>query len=288
VNNLISRIPQAFGHGLPSVVLAAAMILSQGMASAYNSETQGPAGAVPVSAKAESVGRVAAVSVTVSNRPLCDVMREIKTRSGAEVKLPQNLSGDVISRSVQGNSWQSIMGRLLEGYNYSAVWGKNGQPLQLTVYGRNQYAEVPAVSSAPGFQRTVSSDDLLLYDTSAYALPQKYQGFNPSAVTPVSLPVERMREMPLGEKVSLTLPCGQFEVVHDNRFQHENGDITWVGYVEKGGKAFRVIITMGSQGNHGQVVTPEGAYNLDVEEGQTWLVDANASADQGDQYYQGS
>ncbi|MFZ4700943.1 MAG: hypothetical protein ACOYMG_12915 [Candidatus Methylumidiphilus sp.] len=279
MNSFISRIPQSFGHSLPSVMLAAVMLMTQGLASAYNSETQSPAGAIPVPAKA-------AVSVTVSNKPLCDLMREIKTRSGAEVKLPPNLSADVVSRSAQGETWQSVMGHLLVGYNYSAVWGKNGQPLQLTVYGRNQYAEGPAVSSAPGIQRAVSSDDLLLYETSAYALPQKYQGLNPGAVTPVSLPVERMREMPLGEKVSLTLPCGQFEVVHENRFQLENGDVTWVGYVEKAGKAFRVVITMGSQGNQGQVVTPEGAYNLDVEEGQTWLVDANASS--AEEYNQGS
>ncbi len=86
-----------------------------------------------------------------------------------------------------------------------------------------------------------------------------------------------MKQMALGETVSLTLPSGQFAVVHDKQFTHENGDITWVGYLENAGMAYRVIITLGGEGSQGQVVTPDGMYNLDFEEGRNWLVDANVA-----------
>jgi len=271
VNSFLSRNLQSPGFSLSSVILAAAMILAQGLASANNGETQNPLNGKDT------------VSMEIKNKPLCEVMREIQARSGAEVKVPQNLSADLISRSVRGDTWQAALSQLLEGYNYSAVWGKTGQPLQLSVYARNQYADEPVAATA-----TPAGNDLLVYDTSAFALPQKYQGLNPGSVSPVSLPVERMRQMALGEKVSLALPCGQFAVVYDGNDQQENGNFTWVGYLENAGKAYRVIINMGSEGNHGQVVTPEGVYNLDVEEGRTWLVHAGpsnseASMDLGEQ-----
>ena len=265
MNNLFSHKPQSFGFGLSAVVLAAALTLAPRLASADNSETQHPAAGT------------GAISMDIKNQTLCEVMREIKARSGVEIKLPQNLSADLISRSIHGDTWQAALGQLLEGYNYSAVWGKNGQLQQLSVYGRNQYAEEPSAANATSKPIASASDDLLVYDTSAFELPQKYQGLTPGAASPVSLPTERMKEMQLGEKVNLTLPCGQFAVVYDKVFRHPNGDLTWVGYLETAGQAYRVIITMGSQGNHGQVVTPEGMYNLDVEEGRTWLVDANAT-----------
>ncbi len=273
MNNLFSRNPQSFGLRLSSVVLTAALMLAPGFAFADNGQAQKPANGN------------GAISMDIKNKTLCEVMREIKARSGAEVKMPQDLSADLISRSVHSDTWQAALGQLLEGYNYSAVWGKNGQPQQLSVYGRNQYAEgLVAANAATANTPASASDDLMVYDTAAFALPQKYQGLNPGAVSPVSFPTERMKEMQVGEKVNLTLPCGQFAVVHDKVFRHPSGDVTWVGYLETAGQAYRVIITMGSQGNHGQVITPEGMYNMEIEGGRTWLVDANASvADSGNQ-----
>ncbi len=272
MNNLFSRNPQSFGLRLSSVVLTAALMLTPVFAFADNGQAQKP------------VNGSGVISMDIKNKTLCEVMREIKARSGVEVKIPQNLSADLISRSVHSDTWQAALGQLLEGYNYSAVWGKNGQPQQLSVYGRNQYAEERSAANATSKPVASASDDLLVYDTAAFALPQKYQGLNPSAVTPVALPTERMKEMQLGEKVNLTLPCGQFAVVHDKVFHHPNGDVTWAGHLETAGQTYRVIVTMGSQGNYGQVVTPEGMYNLDIEGGRTWLVDANATvADLGNQ-----
>ena len=271
---------------LRSIALTTVIILTQCFAPAYGIETLKSSDARPVQAEiASTTAQVSgnlggAVSIKALNRPLGDVMHEIQILSGAEVKIPQDLASDVGLRSVSGDSWQVVVGNLLEGYNYSVVWGKNGLPLQIAVYSRNQNAEEPTTVSVAAQDANLASpsEDLLIYETSSVNIPQKFHGYNPGSVSPVSLPVDRMKEMALGEKVSLTLPCGQFEVVYDKRFQHGNGDLTWVGYLETSGKAFRVIITLGSHGNQGQMMTPDGAYNLDVEEGRTWLVDASATA----------
>ena len=208
------------------------------------------------------------ISIDVKNKRLCDVMQEIHARSGAEVTVPQHLAGDMVSRSAQGSTWQAVIGHLLDDYNYRAVWGKSGQPLQLTLYGRNKNTDesAPALGGA--------SEDLLIYETYA-TLPQKFQGLNPGSVAPVSLPIERLKEMAVGKKINLTLPCGQFTVVYDNRFQNKNGDVTWAGYLENADKQYRIIVTLGGVGVLGQVVTPNGIYNLDFADGRTWLVDAS-------------
>lgn len=209
------------------------------------------------------------VNMDIKGKPLYVVMREVHALSGAEIKVPQNLAGDLISRSVREDTWQTALARLLLGYNYMVAWGNNGLPHQVIVSSRNQNAdELMTVQTV----RTSSSEDLLIYEPTPFSLPDKYQGFNPSSLSSVSIPVERMKQMAIGEKVSLSLPAGQFEVVYDKQFQHENGDVTWAGYMETAGKDYRVIITMGSNGNLGQVVTPQGMYNLDTQEGHTWLV----------------
>lgn len=218
------------------------------------------------------------VTMDIKGKPLYVVMREVHALSGAEIKVPQNLAGDLISRSVREDTWKTALAHLLLGYNYVVAWGNKGLPHQIIVFSRNQNAdELMTIQTV----RTESSEDLLIYDEpTQFSLPEKYQGFNPSSLSSVSIPVERMKQMAIGEKVSLNLPVGQFEVVHDKQFQYENGDVTWVGYLETAGKDYRVIITMGSNGNlgHGQVVTPQGMYNLDTQEGHTWLVDVNTAS----------
>ena len=241
------------------------------MLPAYASETQHSSGAAYAKISAPQTGTI---SINSKNRPLRDVLQEIRARCSAEVKLPQNLAGDIVLRSIQDSTWQAVVGHLLEDYNYSAVWGQGGRPAQLTVYGRNKNADESSVTVAN--TTGGAGDDLLVYETVAN-LPQKFHGMNPGSVIPVSIPAERMKNMAIGEKVSLALPCGQFTVVYDKQFQHGNGDSTWVGHIENSGEGYRVIITMGNEGSRGQVTTPDGTYSLYLEEGRTWLVDANAS-----------
>ena len=214
------------------------------------------------------------VTLNITGKPLYGVMREVHALSGAEIKVPPNLADDIITRSVREETWQSALNQLLLGYDYVVAWGNDSVPSKLIVCCRNQNAdELMAVQAV----RASTSEDLLIYEPGAFSLPEKYKGLNPRSISSVSIPVERMKQMKIGERVSLSLPSGQFEVIHDKQFQHETGDVTWVGYLETPGEDYRVIITMAGDSNLGQVVTPEGSYNLDTQEGHTWLVDASAA-----------
>ena len=269
-----TRAIHAVGHVMPPVALAIMIALSQGVATAYNGGAHSQLDTLPAKNSPAYDGQTASISIEVAHKTLCEVMRQIRTRSGADVKVSKSTADDLISRSVRGNTWQAAVERLLEGYNYSAVWGDDGQPLQLTVYGRNHYADdTPTVTQAP------PNPDLLVYAASAFGLPQRYQGMNPGSVNEVSLPVEQMKQMKPGDKFNLTLPCGQFSVVYEDGQQQEDGKFSWLGYLESVGKTYRVIIHTGTEGIQGQLLTPSGLYNLDMEDGRTWLIEADNSLD---------
>lgn len=214
------------------------------------------------------------VSIDVSKQALDTVLQQLHARSGAEFKVAQAVAGDLISRSVYEDGWRDAVENLLAGYNYETVWAADGQLRQVIVSGRNGSDTPLAESRASG---SAAGGEALLYEAVPAFLPAKYQRLNPGSVMPVSLPLAWMKSMGMGEKISLNLPSGQFDVVHDNLFQHDNGDVTWVGYLESAGTAYRMIVTMGGEGIVGQVVTPDGVYNLESEGGRTWLLDVNAA-----------
>jgi hypothetical protein len=148
----------------------------------------------------------------------------------------------------------------LDGYNYVITWDK-GRIADIKVSGENGSGK-----DAP----------LLMYDAAAQK-PTQYQSLNPHAAIAVSLLAQRLLAMREGEKIALNLPRQTVALVHDNRFIHANGDVTWVGYVE-GQKELRAFITMAETGEIlGQFETPAGLYLLENAEGRTWLVDVKAS-----------
>lgn len=250
-------------HPLTFALLLLASILMHDFALANNADIK------PAARAAQ------AVAVDFSHKPLRQALQVLQIRCGTAVKLPESLGGDTVSRSVQGDNWQEIVQRLLADYNYSAVWGDNGRPVQLTVYGRNHEAEQKAAPAAAVVAS--ATDELLIYDAIAFSLPEKYQGMGRESVNAVSLPVEKMKQMASGETINLSLPCGQFTVTHENQFRRENGDIAWVGNVQGAGGSEQIVLTLNAEGGHGQLETPNGSYNLDMADGKTFLVDVNAA-----------
>lgn len=118
---------------------------------------------------------------------------------------------------------------------------------------------------------------MILYESTHLAIPEKYRKLNAGLVAAVTIPMDDLVQMKIGDKINLTLPIGQFEVVHGNRIEHENGDLTWVGYLNREAKRYWVIITLGEQGSIGTVMTPGGVYNIDLDNGRNWLVDVSSS-----------
>jgi hypothetical protein len=213
------------------------------------------------------------VELNLSGRPLTDVIRDISQRSGTEIVVADSLGQDRITAAIAEEGWNDAIKSLLADYNYEAQWNGNGKIQRVIVSGRNGNGEAaPPVAVV----HTVAGD-MLRYQAMPVILPEKFHALAQGSVMPINISTEELLAMNLGDRIGLTLPGGQYDVVHDNRFEHENGDVTWVGYLENEGKGYRVILTTGSEGTLGQVVTPDGVYNLDLQDGQTWLVDLNAS-----------
>lgn len=217
-----------------------------------------------------------AVSPALANQslpeaiPLSVLLGDIRSRIGADFILAPELAQDMISGTMLNQASPDDIKRLLEGYNYEVVHGQDGRISQVFISGRN--GDGRQTRSDAGF-----ASELLRYEAAPVPLPMKYMTLNDGAVAAVTIPVTRLNGMEKGEKIAMHLPTGDYLVVHDNTFTHENGDTTWVGYVEDAGTGYRVIITTGHEGSLGQIVTPEGTFKLDLEDGRNWLVDVGNS-----------
>lgn len=205
---------------------------------------------------------------------LGSLVDDLSRRSGIEFKVPANLSGDVLDRSASANTWADAVKELLRGYNYAGASGDNGKLSRVVVTGRNGNG----VEAQPGTgTRTHTGNNLLAYTAQNGNLPERYRSYREGSVTPINIPFDRLHKLKIGEKVPLSLPTGEYEVVHDNAFEHSNGDKTWVGYLDQEGKEYRVVITSGKDGGVGQIISPDGEYQIDLENGGNYLVNFSAS-----------
>jgi hypothetical protein len=204
----------------------------------------------------------------VKARVLTDVLKDVAAKSGISFRLADGLKREKVAATLlTGKDWSEVSKTLLKGYNYAVEFGHNGAWETVTISGKNGDGKM--VSSGVKFKtysRPQKND-----------LPTRLQGLNDGSVTPITLPLTALKRMKPGQKVSLDLPAGPSSFVHDNRFNHDNGDITWVGYQEQDGPPNRAMITMGKFGTMGHITTAGGTYQIVMEDGQTYLVDVNAS-----------
>jgi hypothetical protein len=214
-----------------------------------------------------------AVRVQVTDAPLAEVLRDIQRRSGVEFSCAPELADDAISQTVSAGTWEGAIPSLLTGYNYAASWNAQRRLQKVIISGRSGSAK-NVMHAKPRAPR----GELLAYEPMPAELPEKYRNRHAGSTFGVTIPVRELGSMEPGERIHLTLPVGQFEVVHDQRFEHENGDVTWVGHLSGKGRDYRVIVTSGADGSVGQVATPGGVYSLDWENGRNWLSDLSASS----------
>lgn len=201
---------------------------------------------------------------------------EMVSQNGVTFDLTANLANDPIAHTLRNTLWDGDLEKLLAGYNYETILRADGRPARVVISGHNgsgHGAPMPTGAAASA----LADGDLLTYQPAVGPLPEKYRELAPGSVTEITLPIDKLNHMKLGERIHLNLPVGTFEVVHDNRFEHVNGDVTWVGQLDGAGAGYRVIITSGREGSVGQIVTPEGVYNIDLEGGRNWLVDIDSS-----------
>lgn len=211
---------------------------------------------------------VSSSSLAEPQLPLTQALAQLQPENPPEIQLPASLRNERIALPAPGSGATEI----LANYNYTITHGQMGRIERIVISGLHH-----APSSANGASTIImpvatDSGDLLAYDISPRQLPAKYQSVAPGTVQAIQLPTEQLRTMALGDRLNLNLPEGNFDVIHDNRFEHENGEVTWVGYVATAGKQYRVIITIGDNGSLGQIMTPSGVYSIDLEDNRNWLV----------------
>lgn len=228
-----------------------------------------------------TVGTVAAYGSDGAQRPaFADAVHQVAARAGVTITVSPCLANDPFSRPIPATLTKASIAELLEGYNYWVIEGSEGRIVKVVVSGR---ADAPSArcenaavgsDSAERSQSPTHGDAMLFrYDPVPAELPERYKQLPSGSISPISLPIDELNRMELGERLAMTLPDGQYGVVLENRFEHDNGDVTWVGYLDGLDSSDRAIVTGGAAGCVGQVVTPEATYSIEFEAGRSWLVD---------------
>jgi len=209
-----------------------------------------------------------------------EALRQASGRTGVEFVVAPCVAHDRFLRVVPSALTAASTAELLEGYNYWSIASGDGRILRVVVSGR---VDTPATGCEDASVSSSEGDDsrpwvhgsmlLFNYEPMPATMPDRYREMPPGAVSPITLPIDELNRMELGERLSMSLPDGQYDVVLENRFEHDNGDVTWVGYLDGLDSGDRVIVTGGAGGSVGQVVTPGATYSIEFEAGRSWLVD---------------
>lgn len=205
-------------------------------------------------------------------RPLAEVLGQIERDQGIHFNLAAELSKDTVENAGDKTYTATGISQLLKGYNWAGTHDGQGRLLSVSVTGRNGDGQNLAIAKP-------HRPSLFSYRKAAGKLPKRYQDYPAGSVFPIDLPVRQLREMSLGERLSLNLPDGEHELIHDTAWNHKNGDKTWVGRTDNVAQSlYRTQITLGD-GNavDGQIRTPQGLYFLESDDSGQWLIDVTAT-----------
>lgn len=216
---------------------------------------------------------VSAVQSGADSRPtLAAALEDIAAPAGIRFRIDPALARDrVTPPPTAATAWPEVVRELLRGYNWAGTWDGKGRLTAVSVSGRNGDGTAPPAGTA------APDHALFRYKPAGEKLPARYLGYGADAVHAIAVPAERLRGMKKGARVTVSLPDGRYQLVHDNLWKHPNGDLTWVGYVDGAAGLYRATLTLGEDGVEGQIRTPGGLYQLESEDGGDWLVDVAAA-----------
>lgn len=232
---------------------------------------------VPVDSSADTSGALTidagGFHLSARNIPLDKLLRELARSSGIAFDRPENLKDRSITARAEASDWASIVRAALRGFNYAERLSGAGAIEQVIITGLNgDGADAPA--SLPSRRTDVAA----VTNSARIGLPPELARLPRNAVRPIHLDRARLMAMAFGEELTLNLPGGERVLVHDNRYTHENGDVTWVGYLKDDGQAYRAVMTFGKDGAMGQITALDGLYQIEPGRGQQhWLIDVRAA-----------
>lgn len=216
------------------------------------------------------------ISSATSAQSLTQLVSNLERQTGVAFQLASTLAEDKIGITITGKNPEDTINSLLAQYNHVDIVNGKGELRRVLITGRKGDGEGLAMTTNTPATTTLL-EPLTLGQVMTTGLPDKYHYHKPGSVYRMEIDAEVLKGVKKGESISLFLPDGQHQVVHDNRFDHENGDVTWVGYMKENGKNYRFITTIGKEYTIGQVLTTNGQYYLEQEGGQNYLVDIAAS-----------
>lgn len=226
---------------------------------------------------AASQARPAPAPSAPASRPapgqsLEETLRDIALPSGIRVRIAPGLGQDKVLARPGGTAWPEVVRELLRGYNWTGIWDAGGRLMAVSVAGRNGDGSAPAAA-----ETATAGDELFAYRPPVSKLPAPYRAYPAGSVHPVKVPAAKLRGMAKGSRITVSLPDGRYVLVHDNAWQHANGDFTWVGYLDGPEGYYRTLLTLGDGGVEGQIRTPGGLYQLETEGSGDWLIDIDAT-----------
>ncbi|CAI8734762.1 reprolysin-like metallopeptidase [Methylocaldum szegediense] len=232
---------------------------------------------VPVDSSAETSGALTidagGIHLSARNIPLDKLLRELARSSGIAFVHPENLKDRSITARADANDWATIVRVALQGFNYAERLNRAGAIEQVIITGLNGDG-VDAPVSVPSRR----GEDSAVTNSARNGLPPQLARLPRDAVQPIRLDRARLMAMAFGDELALNLPEGERTLVHDNRYTHENGDVTWVGHLKDDGQAYRAVMTFGQDGAMGQITALDALYQIEPgRDQQHWLIDLRAA-----------
>jgi hypothetical protein len=209
------------------------------------------------------------LKVEARNQKLSDVLDDIHQRSGIEFTVPVEFENDILDSTISANTWHDVLKKLLSSYSQISVADADGRVAKVILTGRNGNGTESALLDGTHLP------SLFQVAATSGSLPDQFAGLADGSVQEIAFSHNALFNLALGDRLSLKLPTGDYEVVHDNVIEHDNGDKTWIGFLDQEGKEFRVVVTMSVDGNVGQITTPEGTYHVESNGGRDYLVNIN-------------
>jgi Metallo-peptidase family M12B Reprolysin-like len=209
------------------------------------------------------------IHIQFTKASFIDVATVIEQKSKIKIQIVPPLQNHLITADIQAKSWAKAIAGLLKGYNHIGFIGANGQIKRILVTGINGNGS-DAIKAPEGLINYPDNNVLGQIPDHLKQLPE-------GSVLRVAFNKSMLKNMALGDVLPLSLPAGQFNVVHDNIIFGKNGDFTWIGYLEGITPKKRVIISFGNNDSFGRILTPEGVFRVETSAGVDWLVDVDSA-----------
>jgi uncharacterized repeat protein (TIGR02543 family) len=137
---------------------------------------------------------------------------------------------------------------------------------------------LPALAAESGSPATAADSAVELFSSAPSAGVQAMRGHRAGVGRNAVRLNRAIVNLPLQAKARFSLPRGvTYELVFDGRQDHPSGNVTWSGYLKDHGDDYRAVITFGSEGVSGRILTPDGEFLVESDADGEWLIDAQAA-----------